>query len=83
MAGGDFTTLLAETEKSEVRAAKAYEKLTQENRVSRASKETKAKGPEGEVESLEVSIDNLKQDVASASAELDAVNKYVTKLLPK
>ena len=83
MAGEDFTTLLAETDKTEEQAAKAHEKPTQENRVSRASKETEAKGSEGEVKSLKVSMEISKQDVASASAELDAVNKYVTKLKPK
>merc|ERR1719171_1780462 len=40
MSEEDFTTLLAESEATEDEAAKAYEKLTNENKVSKASKET-------------------------------------------
>merc|ERR1719162_2112219 len=44
MSEEDFTTLLAESEATEDEAAKAFEKLTDENKVSRASKDTEAKG---------------------------------------
>merc|ERR1719213_333622 len=39
MSEEDFTTLLAETEATEDEAAKAYEKLTDENKVSKSTKE--------------------------------------------
>merc|ERR1719217_54022 len=40
MSEEDFTTLLAETESTEDEAAKAYKALTDENKVSKATKET-------------------------------------------
>merc|ERR1719321_2479403 len=43
MSEEDFTTLLAETEATEDEAAKAYKTLTDENKVSKVTKETEAK----------------------------------------
>merc|ERR1719267_285925 len=74
MSEEDFTTLLAEAEATEDEAAKAYEKLTDENKVSKATKETDAKGKASEVKSLTVQLGHSKEDHASVSAELDAVN---------
>merc|ERR1712118_577126 len=83
MSEEDFTTLLAETEATEDEAAKAYEKLTDENKVSKATKETEAKGKASEVKSLTVQLGHSKEDHASVSAELDAVNAYIDKLRPQ
>merc|ERR1719262_558388 len=52
MSEEDFTTLLAETEATEDEAAKAYATLTDENKISKATKETEAKGKASEVKSL-------------------------------
>merc|ERR1719331_3318272 len=49
MSEEDFTTLLAETEATEDEAAKAYKALTDENKVSKVTKETEAKGKASEV----------------------------------
>merc|ERR1719420_11241 len=62
MAEEDFTTLLAEAEATEDEAAKAYEKLTDENKVSKAEKETEAKGKASEVKSLTVQLGHSKED---------------------
>merc|ERR1719316_1953786 len=43
VAESDFTRLFAETETEEDQAAAAYEKLTEENKVSKATKEADAK----------------------------------------
>merc|ERR1712118_319002 len=83
MSEEDFTTLLAETEATEVEAAKAYEKLTDENKISKATKETEAKGKASEIKSLTVQLGHSKEDHASVSAELDAVNAYIDKLRPQ
>merc|ERR1740138_1724203 len=83
MSEEDFTTLLAECEATEDEAAKAYETLTQENKVSKASKQADAKGKASEVKSLTVQLEHSKEDHASVSAELDAVNAYVDKLKPQ
>merc|ERR1719420_2384323 len=83
MSEEDFTTLLAETEATEDEAAKAYKALTDENKVSKATKETSAKGKASEVKSLTVQLGHSKEDHASTSSELDAVNAYIDKLKPQ
>merc|ERR1719252_2875 len=83
MSEEDFTTLLAETEATEDEAAKAYKALTDENKVSKATKEAEAKGKASEVKSLTVQLEHSKEDHASVSKELDAVNSYIDKLRPQ
>merc|ERR1719386_494265 len=83
MSEEDFTTLLAECEGTEDEAAKAYKSLTDENKVSKAAKETEAKGKASENKSLSVQLEHHKEDHASVSKELDAVNSYVDKLRPQ
>merc|ERR1719265_107422 len=83
MSEEDFTTLLAECEATEDEAAKAYEKLTDENKVSKVTKETEAKGKASENKSLSVQLSHSKEDHASVSSELDAVNSYIDKLRPQ
>merc|ERR1719152_205671 len=83
MSEEDFTTLLAETEATEDEAAKAYAKLTDENKMSKVTKETEAKGKASEVKSLTVQLGHSKEDHAATSSELDAVNAYIDKLRPQ
>merc|ERR1712224_758349 len=83
MSEEDFTTLLAETEAAEDEAAKAYKALTDENRVSKVTKETEAKGKASEVKSLTVQLEHSKEDHAATSTELDAVLAYIDKLKPQ
>merc|ERR1719326_164449 len=83
MSEEDFTTLLAECEATEDEAAKAYEKLTDENKVSKVTKQTEAKGKASEVKSLTVQLEHSKEDHASVSKELDAVLSYIDKLKPQ
>merc|ERR1719159_2005889 len=83
MSEEDFTTLLAETEATEDEAAKAYTALTDENKISKATKETEAKGKASEVKSLTVQLSHSKEDHAATSSELDAVLSYIDKLKPQ
>merc|ERR1719502_2084811 len=83
VAESDFTRLLAETETAEDAAAAAYEKQTKENEVSKTTKETDAKAKESEIKSLTVQLGHHKEDHASTSSELDAVNSYIDKLRPQ
>merc|ERR1719355_183712 len=83
MSEEDFTTLLAECEATEDEASKAYEKLTDENKISKATKETSAKGKASEIKSLTVQLSHSKEDHAATSTELDAVNAYIDKLKPQ
>merc|ERR550514_2206568 len=54
VAESDFTRLLAETETAEDAAADAYAKQTEENKISKVTKETDAKAKESEIKSLTV-----------------------------
>jgi chromosome segregation ATPase len=83
MSEEDFTTLLAETEATEDEAAKAYETLTQENKVSKAAKETESKAKASEIKSLTVQLEHSKEDHSAVSEELAAVNAYIDKLRPQ
>merc|ERR550514_274181 len=83
MSEEDFTTLLAEAEATEDEAAKAFESLSNENKVSKTSKETEAKGKASEAKSLKVQLEHNKEDHASVSKELDAVLAYIDKLKPE
>jgi len=83
VAESDFTSLLAETETAEDAAADAFAKQTEENKVSKATKEADAKAKASEVKSLTVELGHAKEDHASTSTELDAVNAYIDKLKPQ
>merc|ERR1719191_2035618 len=83
VAESDFTRLLAETETAEDAAADAYAKQTEENKVSKATKEAYAKAKSSEIKSLKVQLGHHKEDHASTSTELDAVNEYIDKLRPQ
>jgi len=83
VAESDFTRLYAETETEEDAAAAAYDKLSKENAVSKATKEADAKGKESEIKSLSVQLDQHSEDHDATSEELDAVNAYIDKLKPQ
>jgi len=83
MSEEDFTKLLAEAEATEDAAATAYTKLTDENKVSKASKMAEAKGKKSEIKSLSVELEHSKEDLASTSEELSAVLAYLDKLKPQ
>merc|ERR1719218_71484 len=83
VAESDFTRLLAETETSEDAAADAYAKQTEENKISKATKEADSKAKQSEIKSLTVELGHAKEDHASVSTELDAVMAYIDKLKPQ
>merc|ERR1719263_941691 len=74
---------LAETEAAESSALSAYEELTKENKVSKATKMADAKGKAQEVKSTDVALSNYKEDKISLTSELDAVLAYLDKLKPQ
>merc|ERR1719262_1777263 len=76
VAESDFTQLLAEAEAAESESQSAYDKLVQDNAVSKASKTA-------EVKSLEVALSNYKEDKETTTNELDAVLAYLDKLKPQ
>jgi chromosome segregation ATPase len=83
IAESDFTKLLAEAEADESSAQSAYDKLTQENAVTKATKQGDVKGKTSEVKQLEVALGNYKENKATTSKELDAVLAYLDKLKPQ
>ena len=72
VAESDFTCLLAETETEEDAAADAYAKQTEENKVSKATKEVDAKAKASEMLSLEVPLSHHREDHESGAEGRDA-----------
>jgi len=83
VAESDFSRLLAESEAEESAAKEAYDKLVQDNAVSRAAKQTEVKGNEAEVKQLNAALLNYKEDHATTGKELDSVLAYLDKLKPQ
>merc|ERR1719201_2737581 len=83
VAESDFTSLLTEAEADESSAVEAYEKLTQENAVTKATKNGAVKAKSSEVKQLEVALGNYKENKATTTDELDAVLAYLDKLKPQ
>jgi len=79
----DFTNLLAEVQATEDEAAKAYDKLTTENKISKAAKLAEAKAKKSELKSVSSSVEMSKEDQSATSQELDAVLAYFDKLKPE
>merc|ERR1719198_2081547 len=83
MAAEDFTSTYTEIETEEMEAAKAYEKMTEENKFSKAAKLADAKAKMSEVKSLTVTLENSGADKGMVTKELDAVLSYLDKLKPQ
>jgi len=80
---GEFEKTAAELSSSEREAAKAYEILMNEHKVSKAAKAAEIKGDESEIKSLNVAIHNFQEDKKMTVAELDSILEYVEKLKPQ
>merc|ERR1719487_1822576 len=61
----DFTKLLSETEMEEETAQEAYDKLTGENKVSKASKSAEVKGALSQIKMLTTSLTETSEDLDS------------------
>merc|ERR1719191_1952568 len=79
----DFTSLLAETEATESEAQGAFDKMSTENKIAKASKMAEAKAKESELKGTASSLEMAKEDQASTGKELDAVLAYMDKLKPE
>jgi len=76
----DFATNLAKEETEEADAAAAYEKMTQQNAVSKTGKDQDVKYKGAESAALDKSIAEVTGDKNSASAEQAAVLEYYAKI---
>merc|ERR1719327_332716 len=82
VAESDFTSLLAEAEASESAAQSSYDKLTEQNKLTKTANVEEVKGKEGKVKSEETALLNYKEDYATTGKELDSVLAYLDKRKP-
>merc|ERR1719217_2057788 len=78
----DFTKLLADATVEEEAAEKEYEKISQENQVTKAIKEADVKYKTSEKASLAKQVSEFTSDIEGEQTELDAVLDYYEKLKP-
>jgi len=76
----DFAKNLAQEEEEEAAAQTAYDKLTQENKVTKTMKEQDVKYKTKEFTSLDKEVAELSGDREGAQTELDAVLEYYEKI---
>merc|ERR1719335_474526 len=83
MSEENFTKMYMKIETEETEATADYEKLMQENKVSKAAKEAEVKASLSEIKSLDVALKNSQEDLGMTTKELDAVMVYLEKLRPQ
>lgn len=83
VAESDFANSLAEVRSVETRAVDEYDKMMQDAKMLKVTKEMEIKGKESEVKSLKTTISDNSEDKAGLSDELDAVLAYLDKLKPQ
>merc|ERR1719253_2157498 len=76
----DFATNLAKEESEESDSAEEYEKTTQENKVTKMTKEQDAKYKGKEAAGLDKEISELSSDRDTSNTELSAVMEYYGKV---
>jgi len=79
-AESDMLKMKTEAETQESEQAEAFDKMKNEQEVLKASNEATLKGKQGEVTRLGGLISDVKNDVESTQAELDATLEYLEKL---
>merc|ERR1719252_2006 len=82
VAQSDFSKMLADATVEEEAAIKEYEKITQENQVTKAIKEADVKYKTSEKASLAKQVSEFTSDIEGEQTELDAVLDYYEKLKP-
>jgi len=80
IAESDMAKTLAKEESQEADAQGDYEKVTQENKVSKASKQEELKYKGAEVKSLGTRISEYQTDLETTGTEFSAVNQYYAKV---
>lgn len=79
----DFSKNLAEVEQEEDQNAGEFDKLSQENKMTKAMKESDVKHKSSEATSLDKTASELGSDRSQVQDELDAVIEYYEKLKPQ
>jgi len=82
VAQSDFSKMLADATVAEDGAQREYEKISQENEVATAMKQTAEKAKTKNIAGLKQHVSELATDIDGEQTELDAVNEYYDKLKP-
>jgi hypothetical protein len=82
VAQSDFSKMLADAEVAEDAAQREYDKISQDNKVSTAMKQTAEKAKTKNIAELKRHVSELSSDIDGEQTELDAVNEYYDKLKP-
>merc|ERR1719478_776661 len=83
VAESDFAKGLAEARTIEQQAQSEYDKLMQDGKMLKTTKEMEIKGKQSELKSLKVTMTDLSEDKTGLTGELDAVLAYLDKLKPQ
>merc|ERR1719515_210421 len=83
VAESDFATGLAEARTVEQQSASEYDKMMQDGKMLKTTKEMEIKGKQSEVKSLATTITDLGSDKEGLTGELDAILAYLDKLKPQ
>merc|ERR1719163_979104 len=83
VAESDFAKGLSEARTVEQQAQGEYDKLAQDSKMLKMTKEMEIKGKQSEMASLKTTITDLSSDKEGLSGELDAVLAYLDKLRPQ
>merc|ERR1719446_1444564 len=83
VAESDFAKGLAEARTVEQQSQAEYDKLAQDSKMLKMTKEMAIKGKQSEMKSLKTTITDLSSDKEGLTGELDAVLAYLDKLKPQ
>jgi len=83
VAESDFATGLAEARTVEQQAQSEYDKMMQDGKMLKTTKEMEIKGKQSEKKSLATTITDLSSDKEGLTGELDAILAYLDKLKPQ
>merc|ERR1719171_3054513 len=81
--GEEFRKTVKENAATEREQVKAYEKLINDNKVVKATKEAEIKAAESQVKMIDTTLADHGEDLKMATKEKDAVLEYIEKLKPQ
>jgi len=83
VAESDFAKGLAEARTIEQQSQSEYDKMMQDGKMLKMTKEMEIKGKQSELKSIKTSLTDLNEDKTGLTGELDAVLAYLDKLKPQ
>jgi chromosome segregation ATPase len=83
VAESDFAKGLAEARTIEQQSQSEYDKMMQDGKMLKMTKEMEIKGKQSELKSIKTTLTDLSEDKTGLTGELDAVLAYLDKLKPQ